>query len=55
MGVASTGNYSGNVPSPKLAGAASYYTIEAPTQQLRHLFDRAGRLAERYPDQQDKG
>jgi peptidoglycan/LPS O-acetylase OafA/YrhL len=33
-----------------LAGTASYYAIEYPTQLLRHLFTREGRLVERYPE-----
>lgn len=35
-------------------GAAwlSYLTLEYPTMLLRHLFNRQGRLARRYPDQQ---
>ncbi|MDO8753602.1 MAG: acyltransferase [Anaerolineales bacterium] len=33
-----------------LAGAASYYAIEYPTQFLRYLFTRDGNLVNRYPD-----
>ncbi|MDQ2682756.1 MAG: acyltransferase, partial [Chloroflexota bacterium] len=31
-----------------LAGIASYWTIERPTMEMRYLFDRRGRLRERY-------
>jgi peptidoglycan/LPS O-acetylase OafA/YrhL len=34
-----------------LAGAASYFIIERPTQNLRHLFDREGYLVDRYREQ----
>ena len=34
-----------------LAGIASYWTIERPTMEMRHLFDRRGRLRERYDPQ----
>jgi peptidoglycan/LPS O-acetylase OafA/YrhL len=30
------------------AGAIGYWALEQPTMQLRHLFDREGRLVDRY-------
>jgi peptidoglycan/LPS O-acetylase OafA/YrhL len=36
------------------AGALSYYGVERPTMELRHLFTREGRLAPRYPEERGR-